>query len=208
MQACLENAALPLVESASLPSHKSRSLPLVDTVPTWTIRVARPAADRSELARELRGVPKAALRQVFGKVLGTRLWQQNRASATPPATNPKPTPVAISPTAPISDAEVSRGMLSYLCVEAAATLREHKRSAKSVGLTVQYSDGVSEFLQHSLRHATNDAAALETAARLALRGMRSDIFVSLKLDVTATAATYAPPVADLAETNHELSCVA
>ena len=70
MQTCIENTPLPLLESA----------------PAWTIRVAGPAdTDRNELARELRGVPKAALRQVFGKLLGTRLWQQLR-TATPAAT--------------------------------------------------------------------------------------------------------------------------
>jgi hypothetical protein len=35
--------------------------------------------------------------------------------------------------------------------------------------------------------AANDATALETAARLALRSMRCNAFVSLKLDLTATA---------------------
>jgi hypothetical protein len=190
MQACLENPALPLLEFTSLPSHEPTSLPLVDTMPAWTIRVARPAVpSRNELANELLGVPKAALRQVFGKVLGTRLWQQNRAATTPaPATAKAPPVAAISPNAPISDAEISGGMLRYLCAEAATTLCEHKRFANSVALTVQYSNGETEALRQPLRQGTNDATALETAARLALRRMRSDVFVSLKLDVTAATA--------------------
>ena len=59
MQACFENAAPALLDSVSLP--------LLESAPAWTIRVARrEAADRDELAQELHGVPKAALRQVFG----------------------------------------------------------------------------------------------------------------------------------------------
>ena len=68
MPACLEDTTLPLLESA----------------PAWTIRVARPAdADRHELAKELRGVPKGALRQVFGKNHGHPPLAANRAIATP-----------------------------------------------------------------------------------------------------------------------------
>jgi impB/mucB/samB family C-terminal domain len=208
MQACLENTTLPLVESTSLPLHKSRSQPSADNVPAWTIRIPRRAADRNELAKELLEVPKAALRQVFGKVLGTRLWQQNRAAATPPSTNAKPAPVAISPVAPISDVEISSGMLHYLCGQAASTLCAHQRFAKSIVLTVQYPDGESETMQQGLTRSTSEAVALESAARLALRRMRSETFVSLRLDVTATAVTCAPPATDLAEVNAPLSCVA
>jgi nucleotidyltransferase/DNA polymerase involved in DNA repair len=174
MQACLENTALPLL----------------DSVPAWTIRVARPAAtDRNELARELHDVPKAALRQVFGKTLGTRLWQHQRAADTANAINAKRvTTEASSSSALISDGEISRGMLRYLCTEAAATLRNRNRLAKSIALTVQYRNGESEALREPLPHPTNEVAALEATALLALRSMRSDAFVSLKLDLTATPA--------------------
>jgi hypothetical protein len=175
MQACLENAPLSFVESTSLP--------LLESAPAWTIRVARPTAvDRNDLARELRGVPKAALRQVFGKILGTHLWQQHRA-AIPVGTTTSPTGCAVPP---IPDAEIRSGMLRYLCAEAATTLRERKRVAKSLSLTVLYSDGESETVREPLHGVANDSAALETAARLALRRSRSDAFVSLKLDLTAT----------------------
>jgi hypothetical protein len=178
MQACLENPALPLLEPGSLP--------LLESTPAWTIRVARPPdPDRHELAQQLRGVPKAAVRHVFGKALGIRLWQQNRAAST----TARPTPAeAISPSTPISDGEISGGMLRYLCTEAAATLREHKRFAKAISLTVSYSDGKSENVREPLLVASNDAASLETAARFALRGARSHVFVSLKLNLAATAA--------------------
>jgi nucleotidyltransferase/DNA polymerase involved in DNA repair len=168
MQACLENTALPLLESA----------------PRWTIRVARPiVAGRNELAHELRCVPKAALRQVFGKMMGTRLWQQHR-----PATIAKSSAVAISPNTPTPDAEIARGMLRYLCAEAATTLRDRQRLAKSLALTVLYADGQSETVREPLPQPANDAATLEVAACSALRGARSDAFVSLKLDITAAAA--------------------
>jgi hypothetical protein len=226
MQACLENTTLPLLESTSLPLLKSTSRPMmepsslplaetisrpsVDAPPAWTIRVARPASpNRNELAKELLEVPKAALRQVFGKVLGTRLWHQNRAAATPPRPVGKAAPVAaISSSAPISDVEISSGMLHYLCAEAAATLREHKRFARSVALPVQYSDGQSETVRQSLPRTANDAASLETAARLAVRRMRSNIFVSLKLDVTATAAGCPPQSVELADVPPHLTRVA
>jgi hypothetical protein len=226
MQACLENTdqmdqtllesdSLPLVESTSL--RKKLSLPLPQSTsqrmadaPTWTIRVARPTtANRNELAKELLEVPKAALRQVFGKVLGTRLWQQNRAAAKQPPVNTKAAPVApISPIAPVADSEISSGMLRYLCAEAAATLREHQRFAKSIGLTVQYSDGESQTVQQALPQTAHDAASLEAASRLALRRMRSHIFVSLKLDVTVTMVAGAAPTAKPAATMAPLTRVA
>ena len=175
MQACLEHSTLPPPESTSLP--------LVEPNPAWTIRVARPSSPgRNELAQELRDVPKAALRRVFGKLLGTRLWQQNR-SVVPSSGNPK----TLNAATPVSDVEISGGMLRYLCAEAAATLRERDRLAKSLSLTVQYPNGESETAHQLLLQSTNDPRSLESAARAAIRGMRSDAFVALKLDLTATA---------------------
>jgi nucleotidyltransferase/DNA polymerase involved in DNA repair len=167
-------------ESTTVPSNGPKSLPLLETAPAWTIRVARPAADRNELAQELRDVPKGALRRVFGKLLGTRIWQQNRAVT--------PSPGDSNPLKPLPDAEISGAMLGYLCAEAATTLRERKRLAKSISLTVQYSDGGVETTHQLLLRSTNDPESLESAARAAIRGMRSAAFVSLKLDLNATAA--------------------
>ncbi len=175
MQATLEDTALPLLESTSLP--------LPESAPAWTIRVARPASpDRNELARELRDVPEAALRQVFGKLLGTRLWQQNRVLALSSGDAKD-----LSATKSIADAEISSGMLHYLCAEASTTLQERKRFAKSLSLTVQYPNGESEIAHQLLLRSTNDSVSLEAAAHAAIRGLRSNAFVSLKLDVTATA---------------------
>jgi hypothetical protein len=175
MHSCLENSTLPQLDPTSLP--------LPERAPAWTIRVARPPSrDRNELAQELHGVPKAALRQAFGKLLGTRLWQQNRAVA-PRSADAK----NLGAAKPVSDTEVSGGMLRYLCTEAAATLRERKQAAKSISLTVHYADGGSESAHQLLLQSTNDPESLESAAYAAIRGMRSDVFVSLKLDLTATA---------------------
>ena len=195
MQACLESPTLPLLEqdSLSLLEPGPGLLPLLESVPAWTIHVARPTdPHRDELAQELRGVPKGALRHVFGKALGTQIWQQNRAAST----TAKPAPAAaIAVNAPIqavengvTDGEISSGMLRHLCTEAAATLRKHKRLAKSISITVSYSDGESENVREPLLFASNDAESLETAARLALRAARSHVFVSLKLNLTATPA--------------------
>jgi hypothetical protein len=198
MQACIENATLPLLAPPSAPLLVPTSLPLRESAPAWTIRTTRPTApDRNELATELRGVPKAALRQVFGKIMGTRLWQLNRAIATTAAGSVKAAPATAThahpssvpiPATRIPDTEISNGMLSYLCAEAAATLRNRRHLAKSVALTVLYSNGESESVRQSLPSAANDASTLETAARLALRGVRSNAFVSLKLDLTAMPA--------------------
>jgi len=164
------------IENTALPFLEPTSRPVPESVPAWTIRVARTAAqDRNELAQELHGVPKAALRQVFGKRLGTGLWHSNTAAKSS------------SETGRIPDAEISSGMLHYLCAEAATTLRERKRFAKSVSLTVQYPNGESETAHQLLLRSTNDRASLEDAAQAAIRGMRSNAFVSLKLDLTATA---------------------
>lgn len=188
MQSCIENATLPLRETTSLPLFESASQSLVDATPAWKIRIARPASpDRNELAQELRGVPKAALRHVFGKIMGTRLWQLNRAIAAASPVSAKPTPVAAIPrNPPISDRDISSSLLRYLCAEIASTLSDRKRFAKSIVLTAQFSGGETETVRHSLPQPANDSVALETAARLALRRMRSNTFVSLKLDVTAT----------------------
>ncbi|HEY2823276.1 MAG TPA: hypothetical protein VGJ06_19690 [Candidatus Acidoferrum sp.] len=250
MQACLENDSLPLLESACTPRLDSTSLPLfqsatlplgdsapppsVDAAPAWTIRIARPAAaDRNELAKELCGVPKAALRQVFGKLMGTRLWQLNRlapkvAAVAPPArlsANAQPakssngssagklsssTPSAKQFAEPqqIPDSEIRSGMLRYLCTEAATMLHERNRLANSISLTAQYSDGRSETVRRLLLQSANDADALEAAARLAIRAMRSDAFVSLKLDLTATPPCAEPHAVEPAPANAPLTCVA
>jgi impB/mucB/samB family C-terminal domain len=179
MPACIENAALPPLESTTLPLFDSTSLPRIESAPTWTIRVARPvSADRNNLAQELRGVPKATLRHVFGKVLGTRLWHTN---TTETAKNSRDA-------APTLDAQISTGMLRYICAEAAATLRERKRLAKSISLTLHYPNGESETAHQLLLQSTNDQGSLEAAAHAAIRGMRSDAFASLKIDLTATQA--------------------
>jgi hypothetical protein len=78
-------------------------------------------------------------------------------------------------------------MLHHLCAEAAATLRERNRLAKSISLTLQHPNGEAETAHQLMLESTNDPRSLESAARAAIRGMRSDAFVSLKLDLTATA---------------------
>jgi nucleotidyltransferase/DNA polymerase involved in DNA repair len=193
MQSCLEDNP-SLVESTSVPLVVPSRHTFDESRPAWTIRFSRPANDRNQLVQELRGVPKAALRQVFGKHLGTRLWQRNRAanpagSVPAESTDSEVVPLLPTPaTATASDREISGGMLVYLCAEASATLLQRKRLAKSISLTALHSDGKSETVRQSLPFAANDAKALETAARAAIAGMRSDKFVSLKLDLIAMPA--------------------
>jgi nucleotidyltransferase/DNA polymerase involved in DNA repair len=100
-------------------------------------------------------------------------------------------------------------LLRYLCAEAAATLLDRKRVAKSIALTVQFSGGESATVRQSLPQPASDPAALEAAARLALRRMHSNACVSLKLDVTAAVAPGASAsVGDFAKADAPLTAVA
>ena len=153
MNACVETAALPTA------SH----------TPAWAFRVPRPEGDGFRMTAGLQGVPKPMLRTVFGKALGLRIWEQTRMECAHPAN---------SPTNQVADSELSTGMVNYVSVRAAGTLRECNRQAKAIRLTVTYENGESRAAQMRLATPTSDinelaGAATELLHRLSVRGVQS-----------------------------------
>jgi nucleotidyltransferase/DNA polymerase involved in DNA repair len=134
----------------------------------------------NSLVPEFRGIPKAALRTVFGKELGQQIWRLARAArpqardAAQDPVNDADMPVESVPTkhgAPpaaaasgLADAEIVRGMIGYVSRRAAETLAQHKRQAKAIGLRLAYSDGVVSTQRTRLARPTSDAHELAAAA--------------------------------------------
>jgi hypothetical protein len=163
MHACVETAALPSA------SH----------TPAWAFRVPRPEGDRFRMTARLQGVPKPMLQTVFGRALGLRIWEQARWECAHPAD---------SPTNQVADSEISTGMVNYVSLRAAATLRECSRQAKAIRLTVTYENGESRAARMRLATPTNEInelaeAATELLNRLSVRGVQS-----VDLAVTAVEA--------------------
>jgi nucleotidyltransferase/DNA polymerase involved in DNA repair len=126
----------------------------------------------NSLVPEFRGIPKAALRTVFGKELGQQIWKLARAerlgaenaparSEATPAKHGVPAAAAASG---LADAEIVRGMIGYVSRRAAETLAQHKRQAKAIGLRLAYSDGVVSTQRTRLARPTSDAHELAAAA--------------------------------------------
>src|SRR5580658_10494453 len=114
VEACMETNA-PLAENAA---------------PAWALSVARPVRDG--LHEELRDVPRPALQTIFGKSLGHRIWQQARAKAASAGT---------SHLDRVADGEISAGMVVYLSRQTSEALIESGRQAKSLSMTITYTDG-------------------------------------------------------------------
>lgn len=164
MEACIETSAL----LASNPA------------PAWAVRVARPVGDRFRMAEDLRGVPKAALQSVFGKLVGQRIWHQARPVPVTAASTPEARPK-------VADAEITAGLVEYVSQQAADTLRQRCRQAKEITLTATYEDGRSTSTRVSLARPAHNAAEIAAAAKQALRQLpaRSTTMKSMALAVTA-----------------------
>jgi hypothetical protein len=165
MHACVETAALPRA------SH----------IPAWAFRVPRPAGDGVRMTARLQGVPKPMLQTVFGKALGLRIWEQAREECTHPTDRT---------TNRIADSEISTGMVNYVTLRAAGTLRECSRQATAIRLTVTYENGESRAAQMRLATPTNEInelaeAATELLHRFSVRGVQS---VDLAVTTTEAAA--------------------
>lgn len=144
--------------------------------PAWAMRVARPVGDGFRMAKELRGVPRAALQTVFGKELGRRIWEHARAEGVPTGTPPANR---------IPDAEISTGMVEYVSKQAAETLRERSRQAKAIALTVTYADGESRLVQTRLPRPTNEGDKIAEAATKLLGRLPTNGAQSIDLRVTS-----------------------
>jgi len=153
MHACVETAALPSA------SH----------TPAWAFRVPRPEGNGFRMTARLQGVAKPMLQTVFGKALGLRIWEQARGECAHPAD---------SPTNQVADSEISTGMVNYVSLRAAGTLRECRRQAMAILLTLTYENGESRAAQMRLATPTNEInelaeAATELLYRLSVRGVQS-----------------------------------
>ena len=153
MHACVETAALPSA------SH----------TPAWAFRVPRPEGDGFRMTARLQGVAKPMLQTVFGKALGLRIWEQARWECAHPTDRP---------TNQVADSEISTGMVNYVSLRAADTLRECGRQAKAIRLTVTYENGESRAARMRLATPTSEINEIAEAAtkllhRLPVRGVRS-----------------------------------
>jgi hypothetical protein len=180
MHTCVETAALPSA------SH----------TPAWAFRVPRPAGDGFRTTARLLGVAKPMLQTVFGKALGLRIWEQARWECAHPADRP---------TNQVADSEISTGMVNYVSLRAADTLRECSRQAKAIRLTVTYENGESRAARIRLATPTNEInelaeAAMELLHRLPVRGVQSvDLAVTA---VEAVAIQEQPPAPSLFNSQH------
>ena len=121
------------------------------------------------MTARLQGVAKPMLQTVFGKALGLRIWEQARWEWAHPDD---------TPTNRVADSEISTGMVNYVSVRAAATLRECSRQAKAIRLTVTYENGESRAARMRLATPTSEInelaqAATELLHRFPVRGVQS-----------------------------------
>lgn len=126
---------------------------------------------RDRLLKDLDGIPKAALRTVFGKVTGRRIWEQvrqsrERASRSEQDRSTKVRPsLAASPgVAKVTDADVVVAMIESVSRRAAETLSLHKRQANAIGLMLTYTDGVVTSERARLARPSADAEEISAAA--------------------------------------------
>lgn len=128
--------------------------PQTETVPT-SIGAASPLVGwhvapksgtaRDRLLNDLDGVPKAALRTVFGKAMGRRIWERVRRSnesARQPGAGSSREVTSDPLAAELTDADLILAMIESVGRRAAETLSLHKRQAKAIGLMLTYADGV------------------------------------------------------------------
>ena len=163
MHACVETAALPSASHA----------------PGWAFRVLRPEGDGFRMTAHLQGVAKPMLQTVFGKALGVRIWEQARGECAHPADNPINR---------VADSEISTGMVNYVSLRAAGTLRECRRQAKAIRLTVTYENGESRAARMRLATPTSEINELAEAATELLRRLPVPGVQSVDLAVTAVEA--------------------
>jgi hypothetical protein len=159
VEACMETNA-PLAANAAL---------------AWALSVARPVRDG--LHEELRDVPRPALQTIFGKSLGRRIWQHARAKVASAGT---------SHLVRVADAEISTGMVVYLSQQTSKALVESGRQAKSLSMTIIYTDGEASLARVRMTHPTNEADEIAEAAIALLRQvpLRVAALASIRLAVT------------------------
>jgi hypothetical protein len=142
------------------------------------------------MTARLQGVPKPMLQMVFGKALGLRIWDQARWECAHPADRP---------TNQVADSEISTGMVNYVSLRAAGTLRECGRQAKAIKLTAIYENGESRAARMRPATPTNEInelveAATELLHRLPVRGVQSVNLAVTTVEAAAIQEQSAAPV--------------
>jgi len=160
---------------------------------------------RDRMLKDLDGVPKAALRTMFGKVMGRRIWEQVRRSNEPtrradPGNSSRPASRLVGVGPEVTDTELVLAMIESVSWRAGETLRAHKREAKAIGLALTYADGAATSESARLARPSADAGEISTAAIALFRSRRprEAALVSINL-TTSTLQTEAAldPAADL-----------
>jgi hypothetical protein len=155
----------------------------VSASPAWAIRVARRTGDGFRMAEHLRGVPKLMLQTVFGCGLGRRIWELARRNGAQPG---------VGAVSRVSDGDLSIGMVEYLSQQAADTLRDRRRKARAIRLTITYADGESRTTRMRLAQPTSEGNEIAMASRALLRRFPACQVRTIDLVITSIAATSVP----------------
>jgi len=161
---------------------------------------ARPKGQVHDLAAEFANVPKPALRTVFGKHLGRRIWELARGAEVQGGQSWQPhTPPAATE---LANAEILRGMIGYLSRRGAETLEQNQRQASAVTLTLAYVDGFQKVARARLARPTTDPLEICESAIVLFRTFAPRNVALESLNLT-TSTLQAESVAEVAA---DLSC--
>jgi nucleotidyltransferase/DNA polymerase involved in DNA repair len=182
MQSCLEtNFSTP---QAPMPASASA----ICGWQGWTHSIAALNKPLKPLADSLAGVPKAALRTIFGRSAAQRIWDSAHAqSGAKRATQPCSTPLAeaASDRTAIPDHDILAAMIAYLAGQAAQTLQRRNRRALAVKLQFAGASGSLRTHRALLAYPTGDAEEICVAAQRLLIHLQpsTDPLVSVNLTV-------------------------
>jgi len=144
---------------------------------------------RDRMLKDLDGVPKAALRTMFGKVMGRRIWEQVRRSNQPTrrADAANSTRAASNPAgSEVTDADLVVAMIESVSRRAGETLRVHEREAKAIGLMLTYADGAVTSESARLAPPSADAGEISAAAIALFRSCRPREAALVSINLTTS----------------------
>jgi DNA polymerase-4 len=117
---------------------------------------------------QLRMIPKPVLMAAFGEVIGEQIWERSRGLDGREVMT-LATPKSVSRETTIEggtiDTEFLGGLLEYLSERIGATLRDHGKQARTIGVRVRYVDHYSAHQTVRLARATNDERELLAASK-------------------------------------------
>ena len=163
MQACIETAPPPAAHPA----------------PAWSMSFARPSTSGLRTAEILQGVPKPVLQTIFGKPLGRRIWDQARCQTAQ---------ADAVPAHAVTDAQISAGMVRHASEQAAEALREARRQAKSLSITIIDARGETQVARTHLAIPSSESSAIAEAATKLLSELPTHALQSFNLTLSTVAA--------------------